>query len=92
MPESELNSSFEARKISEGNLNGRIVEALVTYNAEGDGYLHILKGDRLKICFERREPGGERDRFRAYVYGAHLDAALRTYPGWFPYDICRIVN
>ena len=92
MPESELNASFAARKISEGNLNGRIVEALATYNAEGDGYLHILKGDRLKICFERREPGGARDHFRAYVYGAHLDAALGTYPGWFPYDICRIVN
>eukprot|EP00928_Gymnodinium_smaydae_P023699 TRINITY_DN19456_c0_g2_i1.p1 TRINITY_DN19456_c0_g2~~TRINITY_DN19456_c0_g2_i1.p1 ORF type:complete len:532 (+),score=109.50 TRINITY_DN19456_c0_g2_i1:41-1597(+) len=70
---------------------GSVVVASSVYRKEGDGYLDMRKGDRIKCLFDNIEIGGPQDHFTSYAFGESLidQDAPSGKQGWFPLDLVR---
>ena len=67
-----------------------VVTALYDYKAEGGGYMHVNRGDRIQLHRSRLQPGDMHDAYSTYAYGyrlGHYDDHHLVERGWFPIDI-----
>jgi hypothetical protein len=74
---------------------GKMATVLQKYDAEGEGYLSLLQGQRVKLEIAQPMAGNEgTDSWPQYVWGHRIPVGaageVRTSTelerGWFPYD------